>query len=513
MKSNEDFLEDVYRKRDDAIRKRKRRMRQITATVAVAVLAVGIGVGSSGILRDVIGGHEDNSGISPASVNGPEGENICLRGGQEPVTSQNQSVGTGREPEAGTNEVWSASTEELTGDFTGTALPALTAEAGSDLTQAERTAARDAVLDAACTLFQSCQAESGEDNLLVSPLSLLLALDMTEQGAEGNTLAEFEAMMDGQTRETLTAYLAGYQADVMGQADGEKAPLKIANSVWVRDEADALTVEPAFLDAVSENFGAQVFSAAFDAQTVEDINAWCREATDGMIDTILQEIDPSDVMHLLNAVCFDAEWAMPYDEYSVKTDVFTALSGEEQQADLMFSQESTYLENDSVRGFLKPYKGGRYSFLALLPQEGVSLDRAAASLTGPALSTLLAQARTDISVHAALPRFSFDWDAEMTEILQSMGLHDLFEADTADLSGMGQAAGGNLFVSKVLQKTHIEVDTAGTRAAAVTDVAVATQGAFVEEETVRLDRPFIFGILDTETNLPVFLGTLCDLQP
>ena len=176
----------------------------------------------------------------------------------------------------------------------------------------------DCLTDLSLELFQ--RICSGEKNALVSPLSLVTDLTMLSRGAKGQTRAQME---QGLSRDVdyLTAYLQYYFG---GLPQTEKAKLTSANSVWIRDDAERLTMEEQFLVDARAYFEAEVYRAAFDRGTVADMNRWCSEKTDGMVEDMIRQLPEDEVIHLLNAICFDAAWQEPYEKYQVRKDVFTS---------------------------------------------------------------------------------------------------------------------------------------------------------------------------------------------
>ena len=218
-------------------------------------------------------------------------------------------------------------------------------------------------------------------------------------------------------------------------------------------------------------------------------------------------------MVLVNALALEAEWAEIYTDSQVwENQIFTTGDGVEQPVTLMYSSEFRYLRDEGAQGFLKFYKGGRWAFAALLPDEGVRLEDYLASLTGERLRQVLADAE-ETEVHAAIPKFKGECTVELNESLKAMGMTDAFEAGLADLSGLGVSELGPLFISQVLHKTYIEVDERGTKAGAATAVTAVSGSAMpgtVPE--VYLDRPFLYMLVDTGTNLPAFIGAVTDMS-
>ena len=179
---------------------------------------------------------------------------------------------------------------------------------------------------------------------------------------------------------------------------------------------------------------------------------------------------------------------------------------------MMHSDESVYLTPEGGQGFAKPYKGRAYSFVGLLPDEGVNIYDFAASLDGEDWIRMW-QGKESAAVQVRIPEFTYDSFMELTSVLHEMGMVDLFDGLAADLSGIGSSSVGNLYCSGVFQKTYIEVDRNGTKAAAITwatndECAVADP---IEPQYVYLDRPFLYAIVDHATGLPLFVGVVTQL--
>ena len=252
-----------------------------------------------------------------------------------------------------------------------------------------------AVMDFAAALLRQTTKEEG---VLLSPVSLLYALGMTANGAGGTTLSQLEKAM-GMDRDTLNDYLYTYRMSL--PENTKKCKLSLANSLWVRD---IFRVEDSFLDNCVSYYDAEVYRSAFDEAMKNDLNHWVSNQTDGMIDKLLEQA-PSErtMLYLVNAVCFDAKWKKPYEKDDIqKGAVFTAADGTRQTADLLWSQESLYLSDDNTTGFMKYYDGGRYAFVGLLPNEGVSITDYVAGLTGGKLHALLNDPQHG-TVEAAIP--------------------------------------------------------------------------------------------------------------
>jgi serine protease inhibitor len=361
------------------------------------------------------------------------------------------------------------------------------------------------VADFSTKLFTSV-AQDGK-NTVLSPLSVMLALAMTANGADGQTLAQMEQVLGNMPIDSLNAYLLSY---INGLPSEEKSKLHIANSIWFRDD-ERLQVNRDFLQKNADFYHASVYKSAFDKTTVSDINSWVSTNTDGLVENILDDISADAVLYLINAMAFDAEWQNIYESYDVSEKTFTALNGDEQPVDMMHSEEHTYLEDDRATGFLKPYKNGRYSFMALLPKEGINFREYVASLTGERFLNLLKN-QSNETVVTAIPKFRTEYSIDFADTLKKLGMPDAFSG-AADFSKMARSSDGDLFISRVLHKAYIEVDERGTKAGAATVVEMKDTAALYEPKSVILDRPFVYAILDGETGLPIFLGTTTEIAP
>ena len=394
---------------------------------------------------------------------------------------------------AGCQQTLSLTATELTADVKPAEAASLEASDGS------------ATYDFALDLLRASVDEASGKSTLVSPLSVLYALAMTENGADGETLAQMEqvtGMGADELTDTLQAYLL--------RADADDSPLSLANSVWLRD-SEGLAVEDSFLETCGGRLGAQVFSAPFDDSTVADVNAWISEKTHEMIPNMLDRISDGTQLLLVNALAFEGAWEEPFDSALVTPDTFTSEDGTERDVDMMHSTEGTYLEGELATGFAKPYEGYDYLFVGLLPAEGVTVAELLEDLDGEGLSELLEPVDNTV-VQVGLPKFTGSHEIELSDALRALGMTDAFEEGVADFTRMGSSDAGPLYVGGVLHKTFIDVDEKGTRAAAATAVAMDGADAPIEEEPevkeVILDRPFVYLILDQATMTPVFTGTV-----
>ena len=353
-----------------------------------------------------------------------------------------------------------------------------------------------AVTDFAVRLFQASE-KSGE-NTLISPLSVLCALSMTANGAQGETLAQMERVL-GMTTGELNLYLYSYMKNL---PRGNKYKMNLANSIWFTDD-DSFTVNRSFLQSNADYYGAAIYQTPFNKQTCKDINNWIKRETDGMIPTMLDKVPSDAVMYLVNALAFEAEWMKIYEKNQVKEGTFTKEDGTRQDATFLNGTESLYLEDEQATGFMKKYNGGQYAFVALLPKDGISVSEYVAALDGADLHAMLSNPQ-HTTVYTTLPKFETEYDVEMSGILKGMGMPNAFNSN-ADFSGISPSG---IYISRVLHKTFISVAERGTKAGAATAVEMNCTGYPQDPKEVYLDRPFVYMLVDLENNIPFFIGTL-----
>ncbi len=350
---------------------------------------------------------------------------------------------------------------------------------------------------------------SEDTNTFVSPYSVVQALGMTANGAVGDTKAEMEQTIGGMEIEQLNPCLYTQRTTL---PNDERSKLTTANSIWFRDETDRILVNPDFLQTNADYYGADAYAAPFDQTTVDDINAWVDDKTDHMIPSILDELTEDNVMCLINAVTFDAKWETPFYEECVSERPFTAYDGTVQQASMMHDEVGRYLHDAHAEGFYKYYSGRKYAFAALLPEEGMTVTEYLDTLTPESLYETLSGAEY-ASVDIGIPKFSYDFELSLKDPLCAMGMPTAFDSRVlGKFSAMAWTPDDNLYISDVLHKTHIDVFEEGTKAAAVSGVIMdAPTCEPVEPNRVILDRPFVYCIVDTQTYLPIFMGTLMEL--
>lgn len=368
-------------------------------------------------------------------------------------------------------------------------------------------------------LLEAIMEERGEgNNIMISPTSMMMAFGMLENGASGETLSEIENVIGSGVKVGQMNPLMYSIADRFESS--EDVRWNVANSVWLRDDG-RFEIVPEFAQAARSYYNADVWMAAFDEKTVNEINAWADEQTYGMIKEIIEEIEPETYMYLINAVAFEGEWMHEYEDTDIWEDFeFHNYDGSTSNVNMLCSIESRYLELGNGIGFVRPYKGGDYSFVGILPEEGTSVEDYIASLAedGADFAEAFRNAKGyDADIIVKFPEFNNEYTVDLTGILMGMGMETPFDSEKADFSGLLRTTDGSdypAYIGSVLQKTYIDVNREGTRAAAVT--AITLDGAvcepmYVPPMIITLDRPFVYAVVDNETGLPVFLGTVNSL--
>jgi len=362
---------------------------------------------------------------------------------------------------------------------------------------------KNASMNFAIELFK--KSNDTTENTLISPLSITFALAMVTNGANNNTLSQLENVLGKDISiDELNEYLYTYLKNL---PSSEQAKFHLANSIWFKD-TEGFKVEEEFLQKNADYYNAALYKEPFNDKTVGKINRWVKDNTMNMIKEIIKNLDPETMVVLLNALAIDAKWDVPYDLEDIHKAQFHNFMGKEIEVDMMYSTENIYLEDENTTGFIKNYAENSYSFVALLPAENVDIQTYVSQLTADTVMKLLNN-KQETTVSAALPKFSYEFEIKMNDVLFNMGIVDAFDENTADFSKMSTTP---LAISKVIHRTFIQVDELGTKAGAVTAVIVDSASAIIDEKIVTLDRPFVYMIIDQKTNLPIFIGTVIDFK-
>ncbi|MBC8154583.1 MAG: serpin family protein [Bacteroidetes bacterium] len=355
--------------------------------------------------------------------------------------------------------------------------------------------------DFAFDMFNRVNTAEGRDkNVFVSPLSLHIALGMILNGANGQTQQEIQRALklDAQT---LAEANQTYQ-NLMENLPGldTRVTMGLANSVWYRS---TFQVVPTFQEVLKITFKAKVSAENFgDPATVGKINAWASEQTKGRIPKVIDQIQPDNVLFLLNALYFKGDWQKPFDPKATQDSPFALASG--QQTTVRMMRLNTVLRRafrPTYTAVELPYGSDNYAMTALLPAPTTNADALIQSLTASEWS----QAQTAMvagKVDLGLPKFTLNYEINLNNVLAGMGMPTAF-TDRADFTKIN--AGGEMLLSFVKQNTFVAVDEKGTEAAAVTTGAVSTVS--IQEPTL-FDRPFVVVIHEKTSGVVLFMGKI-----
>ena len=346
---------------------------------------------------------------------------------------------------------------------------------------------------------------------MVSPASIMFAMDLASAGSNGDTLTQITDLFS-EGADPLEQQ--AFAADLMDRINSsEGVSFNCANSVWTNQLRMSSGLNPEYQEYIEDNFDSEAVAEEFSAETVNEINSWIDDHTSGMIDHVLDELSLNTVAVLVNAIAFEGEWEQSYEDWQVNEMIFTTSSGDEIDVDMLCDGSEYYFENDVATGFIKEYAGGEYALLVMLPvDESISANEFLADFTVDDYNSFIASRTSEYDVYTQIPEFDYDYDTSLADALISLGVVDAFDEDLADFTGIGVAdSGNNIFIGQVLHNTHIELDREGTRAAAATTIvmedAAAAPGEINEARYVYCNRPFAYAIVDTETMNPMFIGT------
>ena len=346
--------------------------------------------------------------------------------------------------------------------------------------------------------------KNAEDVIFISPLSISMALGMTLNGAAGDTYAEMQSALhkEGLSAETINQ---SYQSLIKLLVDLDpKVTLTIANSIWYRND---FRVMPSFTETNRTHFYAEIAALDFsDPSAKNTINNWVSENTNGRIPSIVDEIPPEAVMYLVNALYFKGSWLYSFDPDRTQPLPFHNQDQSVTETPMMQMQVTLPMaETDLFSALDLPYGDSLYSMTVLLPKVDATLSDVTESLSSENWNNLVSTF-SSTKVDIRLPRFSLEYKHTLNEALQALGMSSAFDASRADFSAMHPNA--DLYLSRVLHKTFLEVNEEGSEAAAVTAVEVGIVSVGLDPPPVlfHVDRPFLFAIREAGSGSILFIG-------
>lgn len=350
------------------------------------------------------------------------------------------------------------------------------------------------------------KAEDPEKNVMISPLSVSLALAMTYNGADGSTKEAMEKTLE-LSGFTIDEINENYKMliDALVSVD-PKVLMSIANSIWYKQTFE---VEQDFINVNQNYFYAEVSPLDFgNPDAVTTINNWVADKTNDKITEILDAIPADAVMYLINAIYFKGIWKYEFDESDTEEKPFYLSNGTTKDVPMMVQEGSfNYLSNDILQAVEMPYGAGNYSMIILLPQYNKTPDDIIGQLSNENWNRWLSEFYEAEKVQIHLPKFKFEYKNKLNDELINMGMGIAF--GNADFSKINPNAG--LYISRVLHKTFIEVNEEGTEAAAVTLVELRESSTGGETGIhFYVNQPFIFAIKEKYTNSIIFMGKVME---
>lgn len=336
--------------------------------------------------------------------------------------------------------------------------------------------------------------EDKDMNLAVSPYSAGVALSMLAEGAQGQTQAEFNKALNN----------CIFKAEDLGGND--TVIVKSVNSLWIDDD---FSVRNRYVNLMQKDFDALATTLSFsDPSTVQAINNWCSEHTNGKITEIIDKLGANDVMVLVNALYFNAPWLNPFEPRMTSDAEF---NGSQKVSKVKMMSRKAYVNYAEYMGCQLvelPYEGGRYSMYVLLPPQDMDINELIEYLSEDAYTTALGALKsTDVLLR--MPKVKVETSLLLNNSLQEMGIRTAF-TPAADFSAIAEM--GPLSLGLVKQKCYVDISEKGTEAAAVTSAQIRmTSARPAPYVRMTVDRPFLFFITDTQESNILFAGRIMNL--
>ncbi len=370
----------------------------------------------------------------------------------------------------------------------------------ADLTVAEKSLVESANRFSFKLFREIALGEDPDSNIFISPLSVSYALGMTYNGAAGETREAMAQTLElaGLSVEEINKSYQGL-TDILIHLD-PSVTMNIANSIWYR-EGEA--VIPEFIALNQTYFDALIREINFNLpETVDTINAWVNEKTNGRIEEIIKPpIDRGAVMYLINAIYFKGNWTEPFDPEDNFDTVFYLPDGSETDCTIMYKDTNLYYcENGYFQAVDLPYGDQAFSMTLFLPKPPYTVDSIAELLTEDNWESWI-NGFAGLRVQLGMPKFKFSYDAALNKVLKTLGMEIAFDPGKADFTNMIED--GGIWIDSVLHKTFIQVDEEGTEAAAVTLVEMIRA-----LPRIIVNRSFLFVIREHESGTILFMGKI-----
>jgi serine protease inhibitor len=362
-------------------------------------------------------------------------------------------------------------------------------------------------------LFHQLRSGDLNKNIFMSPASVAMALTMTYQGAAGETRQAMARTLEIQGMDLEEVNRASASLKKMLSNPDPQVQLNVANALWARQ---GITFKADFLEKSQKFFGSLLKTLNFaDPKAPAIINDWVNQETKGEIKGIIKEIEPHEILLLINAIYFKGKWTRPFDPAKTREGPFTLLDGREKKHPMM-SQTGRYpyFKSKNFQAVSLPYGiNERICLDIFLPDRDSSLKEFYQELTAANWQSWLATFRESNGT-ISMPRFKLRYGTvSLKTPLSALGMAVAFDREKADFTNLCQITGLNLYIGNVLHKTALEVNEKGTEAAAATVVRVTMTALPQKGQPFEMvvDRPFFLAIRDRQTGAVLFMGSI--VQP
>jgi serpin B len=339
-------------------------------------------------------------------------------------------------------------------------------------------------------------------NVVFSPYSIGTAMTMALAGARNETEIEMARVLGlDLPRDEVNKANAAVLANLSRTSSASLA-LNLANALVLTNDQWAISED--YIAALRKDYTAEVFHGG----NLAPVNAWVKQKTNDKIDSILDHLDPDAVLVLLDAIYFKASWQSKFDTLATHDEPFHLPNGTTTNVSMMYQRSDFALAKmRGYRAIRLPYEGTRVSMVVILPDAGIA--HVVRRLNGEEFQHLLASLHStpEQSVALWLPRFRTNFEANLVQPFVKLGMHRAFDPQTADFSGITTKP--LLRINQIVHRAVIDVTENGTEAAAATGVE-AVAASMVTGQPFRVDRPFMFAVVDDETSAVLFEGLIVD---
>lgn len=345
------------------------------------------------------------------------------------------------------------------------------------------------------------------ENIFFSPTSLMMALSMVYNGANGVTIDEMGKVLHTEGIDVNDLNQANASLLSMLNKDTEQIDLNIANSIWLNE---GYHFKDDFAQHTQDYFNAEFETINFaNNDAPKRINDWVKQATNNKIDEIVDSpLDENLVSILINAIYFKGDWKHEFDKALTDDNEFFVSETDTETIPFMtLNEELAYMENDQFQAVTLPYGNEEMNMKVFLPHEDVSDHD---------LDDILTQDNwTHWNDHfhkkegtVVLPKFTIEYEVELNEALKSLGMLSAFDQDDANFSNM-IIEEDPLWLSRIKQKAYADFNEEGTEAAAATSVEMKTTSAPIDGPFyMNVNRPFFIAITDDATDTILFMGSI-----